>query len=95
VDETGCKDFSGGYEGNFGRGNWEMSLLEVATNVLQVFNMSDTMARPGGQILLEQSDMRRALNMANLATGEFRLAANEETQQLIKKTRAEVREAAQ
>ena len=54
--------------------------------------MSATMARQGGQVQLEQSDMRLALNMANIAKGGFSRAAIEEMQQLIKKPRAEVRE---
>jgi len=54
--------------------------------------MSGTMARQGGRVQLEQSDMRLALNMAKMAKGSFSRAAIEETQQLIKKPRAEVRE---
>jgi len=54
--------------------------------------MSATMARQGGRVQLEQSDMRLALNMAKMAKGAFSRGAIEETQQLIKKPRAEVRE---
>jgi len=54
--------------------------------------MSATMARQGGRVQLEQSDMRHALNMVKMAKGGFSRAALEETQQLIKKPRAEVRE---
>jgi len=54
--------------------------------------MSVTMARQGGRVQLEQSDMRLALNMAKMAKGGFSHAAIEETQQIIKKPRAEVRE---
>jgi len=54
--------------------------------------MSATMARQGGRIQLEQSDMRLALNMAKMAQGGFSRAAVEETQYLIKKPHAEVRE---
>ena len=54
--------------------------------------MSATMARQGGRVQLEQSDMRLALNMAKMAKGGFSRAAVEETQYLIKKPRAEVRE---
>jgi len=54
--------------------------------------MSATMARQGGRVQLEQSDMCLALNMAKMAKGGFSRAAIEETQQLIKKPRAEVRE---
>ena len=52
--------------------------------------MSATMARQGGQLQLEQSDMRVALNVAKMANGGFSLAAIEETQQLIQKQNAEV-----
>ena len=54
--------------------------------------MSATMARQGGRVQLEQSDMRLALNMAKMAKGGISRAAIEETQQLIKKPRTEVRE---
>jgi hypothetical protein len=54
--------------------------------------MSATMARQGGHVQLEQSDMRLALNMANMAKDGFLRAAVEETQYLINKPRAEVRE---
>jgi len=54
--------------------------------------MSATMARQGGWVQLEQSDMRFALNMAKMAKGGFSCATLEEMQQLIKKPRAEVRE---
>jgi len=54
--------------------------------------MSATIARPGGRVQLEQSDMRLALNMANMAKEGFLRAAIEEMQYLIKKSRAGVRE---
>jgi len=54
--------------------------------------MSATMARQGGQVQLEQSDMRLALNMAKMSEIWFLQAAIEETQQPIKKPHAEVRE---
>jgi len=54
--------------------------------------MSATMARQGGQVQLEQSDMRLALNMAKMAKESFSRAAIEETKYLIKKPHAEVRE---
>jgi len=54
--------------------------------------MSATMARQGGRVQLEQSDMRLALNMAKMAKEGFSRAAIEETIYLIKKPRAEVRE---
>ena len=54
--------------------------------------MSATIARQGGRVQLEQSDMRLPLNMAKMAKGGFSRAAVEETQYLIKKPCAEVRE---
>ena len=60
--------------------------------MLEVFNMSATMARQGGLVQLEQSDMRLALNIAKMAKRVFSRAAIEQTQQLIKKPRAEVRQ---
>jgi len=54
--------------------------------------MSATMARQGGWVQLEQSDRRLAFNMAKMAKEGFSRAAIEETQRLIKKPRAEVRE---
>jgi len=55
--------------------------------------MSATMARQGGQVQLEQSNLRLAFNMAKMAKGGFSQAAIEETQQLIKNPLAEVWEA--
>jgi len=54
--------------------------------------MSATMAREGGHVQLEQSDMRLALNMAKMAKGGFSRTAIEETQRLIMKPHAVVRE---
>jgi hypothetical protein len=54
--------------------------------------MSATMARQGGQVQLEQSVMRLALNMAKMAKEGFLRAAKEETKYLIKKPRCEARE---
>jgi len=54
--------------------------------------MSATMARQGGRVQLEQSDMPLALNMAKMAKGGFSRAAIAETQYLIKKPQAEVRQ---
>jgi len=54
--------------------------------------MSETMARQGGRVQLEQSDMRQVLNMATMATEGFSHAAIEEMKYLIKKPCAEVRE---
>jgi hypothetical protein len=50
------------------------------------------MAKQGGRVQLEESDMRLALNIAKMAKGGFLPASLEETKQLIKKPRAEVRE---
>jgi len=54
--------------------------------------MLATMARQGGWVQLEQSNMRLALNMATMAKEGFSRTTIKETQQLIKKPRAEVRE---
>jgi hypothetical protein len=54
--------------------------------------MSATMARQRGRVQLEQSDMRLALNMGKMAKGGFLRDVIEETQYLIDKPRAEVRE---
>jgi hypothetical protein len=54
--------------------------------------MSATMARQGGRVELEQSDMRLALNMAKFAKCGFSRATVEETLYLIKKPCAVVRE---
>jgi len=50
------------------------------------------MARQGGRVQLEQSDMRVAWNMAKTAKGGFLRAAIEETQSPMKKPRTEVKE---
>jgi len=54
--------------------------------------MSATMARQGGWVQLEQSDMHQALNMAKMAKGGFSRTAIEERQLQIKKPQAGVRE---
>jgi len=46
--------------------------------------MSATMARQGGRVQQEQSDMRLALNMAKMAKEGFSRAAIEGTKFLIK-----------
>jgi hypothetical protein len=53
--------------------------------------MAATMARQGGRVQLEQSDMRLGLNMAKMAKEGFSCAAIEETKYLIKKPHTEVR----
>jgi len=54
--------------------------------------MSATMARQGGRVQLEQSDMRLVLNMVKMANEGFLRAAIEEMKYLIMKPCAEVRE---
>jgi len=54
--------------------------------------MSATMAKQGGWVHLERSDMRLALNMAKMSRGGFLHTPIEETQFLIKKPHTEVRE---
>jgi len=54
--------------------------------------MSATMARRGGRVQLEQSDMHLALNMAKMAKEGFWRTAIEETKYIIKILRTEVRE---
>jgi len=54
--------------------------------------MSATMARQGGRVQLELSDMLLALNMAKMAKGGFSRAAMKYTQQIIKKPGAKVGE---
>jgi len=54
--------------------------------------MSATMARQGGRVQLEQSDMHPALNMAKMAKEGFLRGALEKMQYLMKKPRAKVRE---
>jgi hypothetical protein len=48
------------------------------------------MARRGGCVQLEQSDMHLVLNMAKMAKEDFLRTAIEEMKYLIKKPRAEV-----
>jgi hypothetical protein len=48
------------------------------------------MTRQGGQVQLEQSDMRLALNMAKMANAGFSRTSLQETQQQITQPRAEV-----
>jgi len=54
--------------------------------------MSATMARQGGRVQLEQSNMHLTLSEVKMAKEGFSLAAIEETQFLIEKPRAEVPE---
>jgi len=54
--------------------------------------MSATMARQGGRVQLEESNMRLVLNMAKMAKEGFLRAATEETKYLIKNPHGEVQE---
>jgi len=54
--------------------------------------MSATIGRQQGLVQLEQSNMRLALNMAKVANEGFARTSIEETQQIIKKPDAEIRE---
>jgi len=54
--------------------------------------MPATMARQGGRVQLEQSDMCLALDMAKMAKGGFLRATIEQTKYLMKKPREEVRD---
>jgi len=54
--------------------------------------MYATMARQGGRVQLEQSDMHLALNMSKIAKGGFSHTAIEKTPYLIKDTHGEVQE---
>jgi len=54
--------------------------------------MSATMARQGGQVQLEQSDMSLALNMAKMSKESYLPASLEQTKYLIKKQRAKVQQ---
>jgi len=91
VDDTSCKHSRGGGENVYYRGNHRIPHLEVDATFWSVFNMSATMAWPGGQVQLEQSDMRLVLNMAKLATGALSCTGIEIIQYLIKKPCTEVR----
>jgi hypothetical protein len=62
-----------------GSGNNHISLLEASTNVLKIFNMSATLARKGGEVQLENSNMLLALNEAKMAREGFSQAQIEET----------------
>jgi len=53
--------------------------------------MSATLARQAGRIQLEQSDMCHIWNRSKMAKGGYSRAAIEETQQLIKEHRTEVK----
>ena len=50
--------------------------------------MSATMLRQGGQVQLEQSDMRLAWSMGRMAKGQFSHTKMKEMEQQITKARA-------
>jgi len=79
-----------GYRSVSGCPNCQMSSLQAASFFLYIFNTSATVARQGGWVQLEQSDMHLALLMAKTAEGGFSRATIEETQVLNKTPRAEV-----
>jgi len=54
--------------------------------------MSATIARQGGRVQLEQSDMRLPMNVAKMAKGGFWHAAIKEMHDVIEKPHAEVRQ---
>jgi len=76
--QTRLKDLWGGYAVDYGRGNSQISHLEEASNYLEVFNMSDTMAMKGGSVKLEHSDMCLTFHMVILAKAGFSHTAIEE-----------------
>jgi hypothetical protein len=57
---------------------------------LKDFDISATMARQGGWVQLEQSNMRLALNIAKMAKGGFLGATIAEPQHLIEKPHAAI-----
>jgi len=67
VEKTGDEDVWGGYGVIYGRGKSSIPCLAAATNFLQVFNVSATVARQRSWVQLELSDMRLAVNMTNMA----------------------------
>jgi len=69
-----------------------MWLLEAATNFWLVFNKSATIARQGGWVQLEQSNMRLVLNMAQMSKAGFSRSTIEETQYQIEKRHTEVQQ---
>jgi hypothetical protein len=67
-------------------------LLEAATNILLVFDMSATMAMEGGRVQLEQSNIHLALTMAKMAKEGYSQATIEEMKYLIEQSCAKVQE---
>jgi hypothetical protein len=85
--QTGFIYLTGGYRMIYGRCNSRISLLEAATNVLYLFNLSPTMVWQGGHGQLEQSNMFLTFNMAKMANDGISLATREDTHYLIQKPR--------
>ena len=92
MNERCFNHLRGGYGSVYGGGNHRISSLQASTHFLWVFNISATMARQGGPVQLEQSDMRLAMKVAKMAKEGFSRATLEETPFMIKKPRSEVRE---
>jgi len=90
VDEKGFNHLTGGYESIYDSYNGHISSFEAATNSLQVFTMTVTIARPRSLVQMEQSDMCLALNLAKMAKGEFSRTSVEDTLYVIKKPHANV-----
>jgi len=81
-DERGNNHLRGGYITIYGRGNRCISLLQAATNILKIASMSASMARQGGRVQLEPSNMHLAMNMAKMSKGRFPNSVIEHTQSL-------------
>jgi hypothetical protein len=67
-------------------------LFEATTHYLEVFNRSAIMARQGGSLQWELSNMHLTLNMAIMGKGGVSRTSIEEMQYVIKKCHAEVLE---
>jgi hypothetical protein len=83
VDETGHNCPQGGYRSVYGKCNSGISLFEAVTTVLEVLNVSGTMATQGGRVQLKQFDMCLALNMAKMAKEAFSCAPIQKRKYLI------------
>jgi hypothetical protein len=88
--KTRFKDLTGGYGVICGWNNSQIFQFEATTNFEYVCAMSATILRQGGRVLLEQSNMCLGLNIGKMAKGGFSCDAKEETQQLNKKSQADV-----
>lgn len=67
----------------------------TATDCFLVFNISATMARQEGWLQIQQSNMRLALNMTEMANRMFSHTSIHVTHQIIKKLRTQVQEGTQ